>query len=271
MAFCKYCGTKLEDGHSCTCEEAVKAAEPKKAAKEPAAPKPETPETAEVVSKDGRILGYGLISASALAVIAAIAVTIILLAVIIITVLSGGYKTPLKRTVRGLNRDRAELVIDSIYPDSYIEELKETVEDNDDEWRDVTDDLDSFIADVKEVCEDEYFGDGLKVSAKIVKKKEATPKERRTLKKIFDQYDAGVKKAYKLKVLLTVKGGDEKEQVHFYVYSVKLREGKWVLWGDDKTYGKLAEKFGDIYKEMKADIDEISDAYSDSTMLFTAG
>lgn len=287
MAFCKYCGNKLEDGQSCTCEEAVNAVEVK-ALKEPAVTKqkPETPtkpesETPKPVvtgaksepepdkSKDKRFLGYGLISASALAFIAAIVLTVILLAAIVITLLSGGYKTPLKRTIRGLNRDKAELIIDSVYPDSYIDELKETVDDNDD-WSDVTDDLDSLIADVKEVCEDEYFGDDLRMSVKIVKKKEATAKERRALKKIFDKYDSDVKKAYKLKVLLTVKGSDEKEQVHFYVYSVKLKEGKWVLYGDDKTFGKFTEKFGDIYKELKSEIDEISDAYSDSTELFKA-
>lgn len=282
MAFCKYCGTKLEDGQSCTCEEAVNAAEAK-AVKKPAVTEPEPsielkqepPKLAATEpepdkSKDKRFLGYGLISASALAFIAAIVLTVVLLAVIVVTMLSGGYKTPLKRTIRGLNRDKAELIIDSVYPDSFIDELKETVDDNDDDWSDVTDDLDSFIADVKEVCEDEYFGDNMRMSVKIVKKKEVSAKERRALKKAFDQYDSDVKKAYKLKVLLTVKGSDEKEQVHFYIYSVKLKEGKWVLYGDDKTFGKLTEKFGDIYKELKSEIDEISDAYSDSTELFTA-
>lgn len=296
MAFCKYCGSKLEDGQSCTCEEAVAAAKAKEeaeaekaeeitreapaeregdsekasgetaadteaaseeAAKVPPAPVVITPPVPAQTISD-KMLRRGLI------LICAAAMCLVLFIVVLGNVAGNGYKRPVRNVVRGLNRERAELVINSFYPRDYIEELRDNAEDGDMEWSDVSDDMDSLISDVKEVCEDNYFGDDLRVSAKIVKKKPATSKDLRTLKKEFEKYDAVVKKAYRLKVRLTVKGDDEKEQVHFYIYSVKLKGGRWVLYADDKTKGALSSKTEDIYKEMDKELAEIFDDYSRS-------
>ena len=79
-----------------------------------------------------------------------------------------------------------------------------------------------------------------------------------------EKTDAVVKKAYRIKVRLTVKGDDEKEQVHFYIYSVKLKGGKWVLYPDDKTMGTLSEKSKDIVKDMDKELSEIFSDYSRS-------
>ena len=309
MAFCKYCGKKLEDGESCTCEEAVAKAkeEAEKAEAEkaeditreaPAEGEAESTETAgsdtaadngaegsdTAADSEGKsdnedkkppvpvaaappvpapvmsatLLRRGLI------LVCALAMCLVLFIVVVGNIAGNGYKRPLKNAVRGLNKERAELVINSFYPRGYVEELRDDAEDGDREWSDVTDDMDSLITDVKEVCEDEYFGDDLKVSAKIVKKKPATAKDLRKLKKEFEKYDAVVKKAYRLKVKLTVKGDDEKEQIHFYRYSVKLKGGRWVLYADDKTKGTIADKTEEVYKEMDKELAEIFSDYSRS-------
>ena len=70
--------------------------------------------------------------------------------------------------------------------------------------------------------------------------------------------------AYKLKVELTVKGDDEREEVRFNIYSVKLSGRKWVLYADDKTMGKLTGRFGKVYAEIKEDADEVVSDHKES-------
>ena len=300
MAFCKYCGNKLEDGQECTCEEAVEAAKSKSESTADKANKNEVDKKEKEVDKDS---GSGLENQEevsnqteniedkqsiepeieitkdlpvpaqtisdtmlkrGLVLISVLAFGLVLLIVIAANVVGCGYKRPVKNVVKGLNRERAELVVNSFYPRDYVEELRDDAEDGDMEWSDITDDMDSLITDVKEVCEDSYFGDDLKISAKIIKKKKATAKDIRTIKKEFEKYDAVVKKVYRLKVRLTVKGDDEKEQVHFYIYSVKLKGGRWVLYADDKTKGAISNKIEGIYNEMDNELTEIFDDYSRS-------
>lgn len=322
MRFCKYCGTKLEDGQECTCAEAVAAAKEKADKAEKAAetekkliadfsevPDEETAPEKSIPEEKPEDVSEESVDASApeniddkgddkqekaeenknapavaeakalpvpantisdkmlkrgLAVFGALALGLILFITVLGNLAGNGYKRPVRNVVKGLNKDRAELIISSFYPRDYIEELRDEADDSDEEWDDVADDLDSLISDVKEVCEDNYFGDDLTVSAKIVKKKPATARDLRMLKKEFENYDAVVKKAYRIKVRLTVKGDDEKEQAHFYIYSVKLKGGKWLLYPDDKTKGTLAEKSEDIVKDMDKELNEIFSDYSRS-------
>jgi len=322
MRFCKYCGTKLEDGQECTCAEAVSAAKEKADKAEKAAetekkliadfsevPDEETAPEKSIPEEKPEDVSEESVDASApennddkgddkqekaeenknapavaeakalpvpantisdkmlkrgLAVFGALALGLILFITVLGNLAGNGYKRPVRNVVKGLNKDRAELIISSFYPRDYIEDLRDEADDSDEEWDDVADDLDSLISDVKEVCEDNYFGDDLTVSAKIVKKKPATARDLRMLKKEFENYDAVVKKAYRIKVRLTVKGDDEKEQAHFYIYSVKLKGGKWLLYPDDKTKGTLAEKSEDIVKDMDKELNEIFSDYSRS-------
>ena len=57
--------------------------------------------------------------------------------------------------------------------------------------------------------------------------------------------------------------------MHFYIYSVKLKGGRWVLYADDKTKGALSSKTEDIYKEMDKELAEIFDDYSRSLDIVT--
>lgn len=285
MAYCKYCGKKLEEGQMCNCEDTLKAAAAKaaeerslegKVTEENEITKDNTPETesedavkpdpfvpavhdpavAEAVEK--RMMRRGLI------LICIIAVMFMFFIVMLANVLGGGYKTPLKNAVKGINRERSALVVSAFATPEQLEDIADLADSGDSGWRDVTDDLDLFIEDMKDVCEEDYFGDDLKVSVRIDEKKEVSGRDMRKIRKHFDELDIDVKKAYKLKVELTVKGDDEKEETRVNIYSVKIGIRKWVLYADDKTLGKLSDKFGSVYEEVKEDADEVISEHSES-------
>lgn len=282
MAFCKFCGKKLEEGQKCNCEEAVNANNISFEAdsensnnKDIISENDDTDqhkdiqsiELSETSSKELPVPAQTISDSMlrrGLVLVCALALCLVLLITIAGNIVGCGYKRPVKNVIKGVNKERAELVINSFYPRNYVEELRDDAEDEDMEWSDLTDDLDSLISNVKEVCEDNYFGDDLKLNAKIVKKKPATAKDFRNIKKGFEKYDAVVKKAYKLKVRLTVKGDDEKEQIHFYIYSVKLKGGRWVVFADDKTKGAISNKTENIYNEVDKELREVINDYSRS-------
>ena len=269
MAFCKFCGKKLEEGQKCNCEEAVNANNISfEADSENSNNKDiQSIELSETSSKELPVPAQTISDSMlrrGLVLVCALALCLVLFITIAGNIVGCGYKRPVKNVIKGVNKERAELVINSFYPRNYVEELRDDAEDEDMEWSDLTDDLDSLISNVKEVCEDNYFGDDLKLNAKIVKKKPATAKDFRNIKKEFEKYDAVVKKAYKLKVRLTVKGDDEKEQIHFYIYSVKLKGGRWVVFADDKTKGAISNKTENIYNEVDKELREVINDYSRS-------
>ena len=304
MAFCKYCGKKLEDGELCSCEDALNAAKAKaeaeaaeaerkkaeeerlkaeteKAASVPAepvkedAPKQEDKPVQEVLSvpvvtndeaTEAKILRRGL------AIVFTLAALFIICIVLAAHIFGNGYKKPFRRMVRGINTNRAELVIDSMYPDEYIEELKDNADSDDMEWNEVEDELGSLISDMKEVCGDGYFGDRTRVNIKLSGRKDTTGREYRNIKKHFDDMDTEVRKAFKIKTEITVKGSDEAETVRVNLFAVKLSGGKWVVFADDKAMGKLTERAEKIVRDFKDEAKETADDYSDTLKLFkTAG
>ena len=158
MAFCKYCGKKLGDGESCTCEEAVAKAkeEAEKAEAEnaeevtreaPAEGEAESTETAgsdtaadsgaenadtasdsgaesdteekkpPVAVVTGPPVPAPVMSATllrrGLILVCALAMCLVLFIVVVGNIAGNGYKRPVKNAVRGLNKERAELVINS--------------------------------------------------------------------------------------------------------------------------------------------------------------
>jgi hypothetical protein len=86
----------------------------------------------------------------------------------------------------------------------------------------------------------------------------------RKTRKHFDEFAIDLKKADKLKVELTVEADDEKEETRVNLYSVKIDIRKWVVYALDKTLGKLSDKFGSVYEEVKEDADEVISEHSES-------
>ena len=331
MAFCKYCGTKLEDGQVCNCADAVRAAtkkaeeaaklEAEKAAAEAAKleaeraaaeaeknkeekteseavkieadepvieeKKPDPEKSADEAEKDKKAAENGKAVRKAatappavvegenakamqrgLILVFIAAAMFITFIVVLASLLGDGYKTPLKKTVKGINKSRAELVIDAVYPDAYINELKEKCDDDGGDWDETVDDLSSFITDMKELCEDEHFGNDVTANVKILDKKEITSRDRRNIEQHFENMGADVKKASKLKIEITVKGDEEKETIRVYVFTVKLDDGKWVVYADDRAMGRIVDKAGSVSKGMGNSSDELLNDYSDVFNVF---
>ncbi|MCR4888765.1 MAG: hypothetical protein K5979_06265 [Ruminococcus sp.] len=370
MAFCKYCGTKLEDGQVCNCADAVRAAtkkaeeaakleaekaaaeaerleaekaaaeaerleaekaaaeaerlEAEKAAAEAAKleaeraaakaeknkaekteseavkieaeepvieeKKPDPEKSADEAEKDkqaaenGRTVRKAATAPPAvvegenakamrrgLILVFTAAALFIMFIVVLASLLGDGYKTPLKKTVKGINKSRAELVIDAVYPDAYINELKEKCDDDGGDWDETVDDLSSFITDMKELCEDEHFGSDVTANVKILDKKEITSRDRRNIEQHFENMGADVKKASKLKIEITVKGDEEKETIRVYVFTVKLDDGKWVVYADDRAMGRIVDKAGSVSKGIGSSADELLNDYSDVFTVFKEG
>ena len=262
MAFCKYCGNKLEDGELCTCEEAVAearkaaeaasgsaqdAAEPavvgvpdsaKTGAEAPGYPAPASDMGAAEVKADDSTFKKGI------GLLAAAAAIIILIIILLASLLGGSYKTPLKKAVKGINKCDTELIMSAVLTDDQIEEIKEEAEDADEDYKDMIKDFDKLLEDATEVLEDEYFGKHMKVSYKITdKEKVSKKKELREIEDYYEDNDEEVKKAYKLKIELTVEGKDEEVESKLSVYSVKLKGGDWVLYADEDELTSVAEDF----------------------------
>ena len=334
MAFCKYCGTKLEDGQVCNCADAVRAAtkkaeeaaklEAEKAAAEAAKleaeraaaeaeknkaekteseavkieaeepvieeKKPDPEKSADEAEKDKQAAENGKAVRKAatappavvegenakamrrgLILVFTAAALFIMFIVVLASLLGDGYKTPLKKTVKGINKSRAELVIDAVYPDAYINELKEKCDDDGGDWDETVDDLSSFITDMKELCEDEHFGNDVTANVKILDKKEVTSRDRRNIEQHFENMGADVKKASKLKIEITVKGDEEKETIRVYVFTVKLDDGKWVVYADDRAMGRIVDKAGSVSKGIGSSADELLNDYSDVFTVFKEG
>ena len=246
MAFCKYCGNKLEDGELCTCEEAV--AEARKAAEAASGSAQDAAEPAVVGVPDSAKTGAEAPGYSApasdmgaaevkaddstfkkgIGLLAAAAAIIILIIILLASLLGGSYKTPLKKAVKGINKCDTELIMSAVLTDDQIEEIKEEAEDADEDYKDMIKDFDKL----------------LEVSYKITdKEKVSKKKELREIEEYYEDNDEEVKKAYKLKIELTVEGKDEEVESKLSVYSVKLKGGDWVLYADEDELTSVAEDF----------------------------
>ncbi|MBQ8959620.1 MAG: hypothetical protein IJ071_00130 [Ruminococcus sp.] len=215
------------------------------------APKPEAPAYSGSMSHTGDAAAEAAPDGSAfkkgIALVGAAIVILILLIALLASLFGGGYKTPLKKAVKGINKADSQLIMEAVFTDDQIDELKDEAEDADEDYDDIIDQFDDLLDDATEVLEDEYFGKHLKVTYKITDKEKASKKELRTLKKQYKGSDQEVKKAYKLKVELTVKGKDEEETSKFDVYSVKLDDG-WVLYMDEDDLTVIGEDFADAFE-----------------------
>ncbi|MBR2284356.1 MAG: hypothetical protein IJ874_08060 [Ruminococcus sp.] len=341
MAFCKYCGKKLEDGERCDCPKAAAAAGSRELPESTAAPEiipdelpgepeapdiPEAPDVPEapdipaapeendihepdpptadelkgaaesypdgspVASDDtdagadgdtesisgkddkndkkknknssGGYLKGGLLFAAAV-------IALILLIGVLFALLGGGYKTPVKKLVSGVNKCRSERIIEAFFPESRITEFQEQVEDDESSWKDVTAELDEYLSNTKDILEDEYFEGKMKVKAEVIDRDKVGKTTLRTIRKVFDEYEEEVSKAYKLKLQLTVTGKDGVEESgRVNVYSVKLKGSGWVLYADEKTTDKLGSILRSVVEETGSEISQAAVGYRDVLSVF---
>lgn len=235
------------------------------------APAPETPAYSGSMSHTSEAVAEAAPDNSALkkgvALLGAAAVILILLIALLSSLFGSGYKTPLKKAVKGINKADSQLIMEAILTDDQIDELKDEAKEEDEDFGDMIDQFDDIIEDMSEVLEDEYFGKHMKVSYKITDKEKASKKELRTLKKHYKDADQEVKKAYKLKVELTVKGKDEEETSKFNVFSVKLDDG-WVLYMDDDDISSISDDFEDAFEACSKKLSKIMEDLEDSDLYY---
>lgn len=248
MAFCKYCGKRLEENEVCNCRTTNNSYTPdismdyeNQDTITPPAPSKKLP-----VKK--------------LLLIPAILLVIILIASGI-SYSANSYRRPVKNIVKGINKNDIELILEQIMTEEELEEFKEdAVNDSDEDWDDFCDDTEEGMEELKEYIEDD-FGKHFKVSAKIINSKDAKKREVKNLEKSYQamNMDVDIKKAYKLKTELTFKGKSDKKSMKLWVYSVKLKDEGWKLMLDDEAMEDFEYDLDDIidtkvYREIADDI-----------------
>lgn len=248
MKFCKYCGKKLSDNETCNCRTANNTYTPdidfdginlntENSGSEPQKTKNKKSLIIPAIILIVAVILYAGISCSA-----------------------GAYKRPLKNMVRGINKNKIELILKQVMTEDMLEDFKENVTDDDTDWDDFCDDTEDGMKELKEYIEDD-FGKHFRVSAEILSRKDAKKREVKNLEKVCDSrnMDCKIKKAYKLKTEITFKGKSEEKNMKLWVYSVKLKDEGWKLMLDEETLDDFEYDLDDIidtkvYKDIADDI-----------------
>lgn len=208
MAFCSNCGKVIPDGMICDCQ--------MQAQNNPPAPQ-----------KNNK---------KQLIVIGISAVALIVVLCLIISSMGGGYKEPIKDLVKGFNKCDCERILDATMTKDSLKELKEDIKDEDEKWKDFVDEMNDYLEDAKDDLEDDY-GKNVKLSVKFLDKKDVKKSDMKKIEERYDDYyDAEVKKAYKVKIEMEIKGKDDKDSEKGWLYVVNIKGDGWkVSTYDDET------------------------------------
>ena len=146
-------------------------------------------------------------------IVAAVAVVIFLL----ISLIGGAYKNPIKNYFNGLQKCNAKTYIKA-FPEFMKDDLEESY-------------TNESLEDRKEKLEDKY-GDKVKYSYKIIDKTKLTKDElkdsKKALEKLYKDEKIKLTDGYQVCVKVTIKGADKKETSYetFVVYKLN---GKWCM------------------------------------------
>ncbi len=216
--FCENCGAEINDNDTVcpNCNTPVGGAQAQTVVEETV--KTETASTSTDKKADTKKLAIigGSIAAAVVAII-----------IIISSLISGRYKSPIKKYYKGLNKCDSDL-----YAAAFPDFMK--VSDNY---------TDSKLKDAKKEDEKDY-GDKVKYSYKILKKEKVEKKELEYVQDYIKQkYDEKVKvtKGFKVKIKDSIKGKDDYDYrtSDRYVYKI---DGKWYILGISPDSAKSALK-----------------------------
>lgn len=199
MGFCPNCGKEIADGMVCDCQ-SVNVSE-------------------EVITSKNQKKGFAIIG---------VALVIIIVAVIMMfSSITGGYKKPVNQLINGLNSCDFEKVFSATIPDDKLKEVKDQLKEYDMDWDELIEEMnDSFEEYIEELEED--YGKNVKFSVKFVDKEKVDDDEFEELEDAFeDDFDVEIKKAYKVKVKVTIKGKDDKDSSTSWLYVAKVKGDDW--------------------------------------------
>lgn len=151
-----------------------------------------------------------------IAMIGGIVAAVVVVLFVLISLISGGYKSPIKNYFNGLQKCNSKT-----YLKAFPEFMKDDLEDKY---------TDEYLEDRKESMEDTY-GDKVKYSYKIVDKTKMTKDEikdaKKALEKMYKDEKINLKEGYQVCVKVTVKGSDKKA-TSYTTFEVYKLNGKWV-------------------------------------------
>lgn len=128
----------------------------------------------------------------------------------LISIMSGGYKKPIKSFCNSIEKTDVEEFKKS-FPESVVNSM-----DNEQ--------IESKLEDLKEYLEDDY-GDNLRINVEFMDKLKVEKEERKTLE---DNYNVTIDKAYEVCFKISIKGKDDKASRFCILYVAKV-DGDWVL------------------------------------------
>lgn len=280
MAFCKTCGTQIPDGMtqcaSCANPSGVNFSQQQTAA-------PFTPN-----DNGGNMGAYnpgaaaggdfnasfapennGSNSKKGFIILGAAAVVLIALLVFLFNIFFGGYKKPIKNTVKGINKVDADKVIQAVIPKDQFKDFKEIVEDETgDSYKEAVRDIEDEINDTLKDTKLDY-----KVKIDFKGKKKVSSDTRDDIEDmanmVFEEMgldEVEVKKAYRVKVKAEAEAEYKKESLSagatFNIYVVKYKGcSGWYLapYVDEDSFGgwlDLAKDLGGY-----GDLGDLNDLY----------
>ncbi|MDE5620079.1 MAG: hypothetical protein K2O29_04995 [Ruminococcus sp.] len=257
MAFCKFCGRQLTDGEVCNCQSLQgNQSNDMNNGFNP------TFNNQYTDSNDGDIQSESKGKKKLTLMIAGIAVIFIIILSLLSALIAGNsYKKPFNRIVRGVNKNDIELILEQFMTEDMMEEVKDEIEDETDgDWKEFCKDAEEVMEEMKEYLEDD-FGKNVKFSVKFLDKDDAKKREIKNLEKLYALIDDDIeiKKAYKIKLELRIKGKDDDEDIKLNLYSVNIKGEGWKIMIDNDIINDLENGIEDIidtdiYKDIIEDI-----------------
>lgn len=199
MPFCADCGRPLQEGEVCDCKNTGKK------------------------GKNKFILPVA-------------AAAVVVVAVVGVSSLGGGYKKPVEDYIKALNKCDTAKMLSVIVPESKMKELKKEMKDSVIDWDALLDKMDDALEEVVEELEDDY-GKNIKFSVKITDKEKIKDDDFDELEEEYeDTFDVEIKKACKVNAEITIKGKDDKDTKETSLYVVKVKGDDWKIYGMDNDF-----------------------------------
>lgn len=203
MEYCKYCGRQLDKDGRCTCGESKEEIQ---------LFREEKPEE----KKSGRF--------KKILMITGISVIILIILMITAMIISGlnAYKKPVKKLVKGMNKADTEMIMESLYNEDTITFKRVNAKNNGTSWEDYLERNDKNI-------KSKLKNMGLKsTDYNITAKEELSGSNLKEVREFYkNEYEADVKKAYRVEVSFTFKTKGGNETPNGWICVVKLKDEGW--------------------------------------------